>query len=78
MTTISTAGEDDGPTGGGEEESDTKTLITGTTKAPHPVMNGPEKRKPRGSVETVPDEESLRLIKELQKEEYGLRRRERV
>ena len=48
------------------------TLVNGDVDA------SPKRGKPRLSSETFADEESLRLIKELQAQDYGLRRRGRA
>lgn len=42
------------------------------------IDTSPKRAKPRLSSETFADEESMRLIKELQAQEYGLRRRGRA
>lgn len=69
-----------GPTTAGKEVSPVTTIsTTGEDEKKEIALESPtEKRKPRGSMEGVADEESLRLIKELQAEEYGLRRRGRA
>ena len=86
MTTITTAttitGKETSPVTSisttGEDEEDAKTVMMAVDGRGN---NTGEKRKARGAsldAAVVPDEESLKLIKELQAEEYGLRRRERV
>lgn len=69
-----------GPTTAGKEVSPTTTIsTTGEDQKKEVALESPtEKRKPRGSMDGIADEESLRLIKELQAEEYGLRRRGRA
>jgi len=68
-----------GPTTGGKEVSPMTTISTtgDDEKKEIGLESSAEKRKPRGSMDGIADEESLRLIKELQAEEYGLRRRGR-
>jgi len=69
-----------GPTTAGKEVSPMTTISTTGEDEKREVRleSSAEKRKPRGSMEGIADEESLRLIKELQAEEYGLRRRGRA
>lgn len=69
-----------GPTTGGKEVSPITTISTAGEDDKREVGSGSpvEKRKSRGSVEAIADEESLRLIKELQAADLGLRRRGRA
>ena len=64
MTTISTAGEDE-------------RRVEVQNSSPHEdePKGEPAARKSKGSMDGMADEESLRLIKELQAQDYGLRRR---
>lgn len=48
---------------------------TNTTIDTVPQKGETTRRKSRGSMDGVTDEESLRLIKELQAQDYGLRKR---
>ncbi len=69
-----------GPTTAGKEVSPMTTIsTTGEDEKKEVGLElSVKKRKSRGSMEGTADEESLRLIKELQAEEYGLRRRGRA
>ena len=68
-----------GPTIAGKEVSPMTTIsTTGEDDRKEMGLGMADKRKSRGSMEGIADEESLKLIKELQAEEYGLRRRGRV
>ena len=65
ITTISTTGED-------EQKAE---MTVAPTSFEVDRKDGTPRRKSRGSIEGIADEESLKLIKELQAQEYGLRRR---
>jgi hypothetical protein len=69
-----------GPTTAGKEVSPITTIsTTGEDEKKEVGLElSVKKRKSMGSMEGTADEESLRLIKELQAEEYGLRRRGRA
>lgn len=68
-----------GPTMAPKEVSPITTISTTGEEERKEIGPGSiEKRKSRGSLESIADEESLRLIKELQAEDYGLRKRGRA
>ena len=54
---------------------DTSPMTTISTTGENERRDETRRRKSRSSIEDVADEESLRLIKELQAQDYGLRRR---
>ena len=64
MTTNSTNGEDEG-----------KAEVAQTVAGGHERKVEAAIGKSRGSMDGIADEESRRLIKELQAQDYGLRRR---
>ena len=64
LTTISTTGEDE-----------RRGEVPKSTPHDDEPKSEPTGRKSKGSIDGVADEDSLRLIKELQAQDYGLRRR---
>lgn len=73
--------------GGRADSALSQTLATGKDTSPMTTISstGDDERKPetmrrksRGSAENMADEESLKLIKELQAQDYGLRKRGRT
>ena len=67
MTTVSTTGEDE-----------PRVEVPNPTTHEDEPKGEPTGRKSKGSMDGMADEDSLRLIKELQAQDYGLRRRGKV